>query len=225
MNAVFIIFDPSYFHYAQAFVASCKTNSPYVKMVVFMVNPSEEMLNWCNDKRIEHVIINKTFPSGKRRRNYIVTRRFEIFLKYMNEHKDIKKVMMIDCDAIIRKDISCLFPLVNKYELALDYAAGRSSRTTISGGLVLVRNNSKGRMFFDEYVKQMGELPVEWYQDQYALYYTFEKLKNKIRWCKLPHNTHSTRLNNEHMIYQARGKSRKERWSEKTRSLNSNDKT
>lgn len=217
-NAVFIIFDTSYYYYAKSFIETFFKHNDKLQLYCFVVNPTPNILDSIN--KLAHVVpIKKTFESGKNRINFIVTRRFSIFNDFIKKNPSINKVLMVDCDALIKKNLE---PLFKNFDVILDRVEGRGAKRSISGGLCLVSNNAGGRAFLDEYSKQIKKLPLKWYQDQYALYYSFEKLRSKLSWSAFEDSTQSTKVKDDIFIYQARGRRRKENWNSKLKEINEN---
>ena len=201
MDSVFFAFDENYFVYANALIKSL--NDYNTNAHCFCCNLSQKSHAKLKEYRNVCTIKSNLKHSNKTK---ITVMRFVWFNEFLKKNKHINKAILIDDDAIVKKDVSAIFQSFDKYDIVFDYDHRRATRHKIQAGFLFVKNNHLSNGFFDKYTKKAKKKEMKWGLDQRLLYEVFCEYSDKIKWSALPKGIHSVKMLDDSYVYQARGK-------------------
>lgn len=218
MKALFTFFDENFSKYAKILVPTFIDHNPRARVFCFAINASTKTKKWLNKtKKVTPVYKKIKFPSPKVRRIYCSSERFIMFSDYLKRRPDIRKVITIDVDAWIKRSLDPIYEKLRNHDLLANYRTNKKShRKRFISGLIAYRNNKKMHNFWEHYKStlRVKRYNTGWYVDQISLSIVMQSQQNKIKWNKLPADSQSVNIEDNTMIFQARGK-RKGRWKEK----------
>tara|TARA_Y100000361_G_scaffold9552_2_gene7692 strand:- start:3430 stop:4212 length:783 start_codon:yes stop_codon:yes gene_type:complete len=128
-----------------------------------------------------------------------------------------EKVLILDADTIIRKNIDPLFDMVDDCDLAIDFSkVGRGcilpeGQLSFKEGLMLIKNTEICRIFFKKINLRLDQLRrsrsslYDIDSDHVLMAHFFEKIKNKIRIKKIPKTYKDTDFKDESHMWSGKG--------------------
>ena len=157
--------DSNYFleHHKAFYNSAIKNNyEPYIHII----NPSEEV------KDIAKNLKNISFEQGENNKVYFSCNRFLILKNFISP----KGILVTDIDCFFNKPMPPIKEDVGIFLREYEPYPGMK----VAAGLLWVNDTENSFTFTNRFVHNLKNQKKQWYADQYALYKTYNELKDTI---------------------------------------------
>jgi len=186
-----MVSDTKYLPRAKALIKSIQSNSPDVNICIAMINPSKEEVDDISSRGVKPFAVFKDLdstPRGKiykgKAENNDSPRQFSDLMSFCANYKiqfidellnceehNIKKLIMMDADSIVRKSLDKLFDSLEDCDIILRQRPGYAKHGRLMAGVMCVNNTSASKDFFAKASAKAHEIGMtKWWTDQKSLH-------------------------------------------------------
>lgn len=186
-SILFCTFSHQYRGYAKSLINSFLQYHPDWGIHALVVNCTEENLkeftnlhNFTYETRIYSGEIDSV-PGGPFA-SFMSQGRFSYLSDFLEENKDVERVLSLDADCIICKNLQRLFDLLNKYPIIADVHPHNRSANRLIASCFLFNNNRITRKYFKRYKHYYNKRAPQdrlWYTEQRILWKNWGTMHNK----------------------------------------------
>lgn len=178
---ILLVSDLKYFKYAEVLIKSIFLKKKNFDIYYFLITKNKNFSIKKSIKKNVKIFFKKELGKGKKEMEaYYANSRLK-FCKELFLYHDLKHLMYIDVDSIVKKDISSLYKSFLKKDCILQIKKRSSPniKNKFMTGVFLIKKNTK---FLNLWLQNLHKIQFKWFGDQISLYHTSvdPRFKKKI---------------------------------------------
>lgn len=178
--------DDYYINHLKAMLSSLRKNSPNLLATIYLINcdkrTSDNLKTSFDSYLFENVEIDLSSYSEDQRKAFLASYRTRIFREKLKKEK---KVLWLDSDVVVRKDISIMFEDLSENSLKIMYRKDhKDPNCFFQVGVVGFGIGEESSRLIENWDTSTHS-KYYWYNEQYNLYQQYALIKNNIKLIEL----------------------------------------
>lgn len=199
-SIIFTVATNDYTNYLENFLLSLNSSKTNTYCFVTLINTPKDKANYYQTlyDNVSFDFKYFNFKSIDDQKGFAANLRAQIFIELMNKFPQ-SSLVWVDVDSIFLKNCNELLSLSKKFDFSCQYnepkvnffknlfskkklgPLGTHYYGYFSAGVITTNNSYMAKIFFNHYYKLVQIKPFDWFSDQEALYLTYAKYKESIK--------------------------------------------